>query len=158
MRAFLTTLLLLTATPAFAQQEALPGLGGELGLTAVPGYALSDGDDVFQTIAVLDVDAIDSGADLGSLHMFKFAPEAPNSLKAHLIGRFSSDLGALHGDLVGAIKVDGRTWYRLRLGETNEWYRYDLHLDAILQYMQPTEIGTGDAIAFLAAFDKANGG
>ncbi len=157
MRAFLMTLLLVTATPAFAQQEALTGAAGDLGLVAVPGYALADGDEVFQAVAVLDVDDSASGQDLGGLHVFKFQADAPKALKEHLIGRYGRELGALHGDLVGAVNVEGRTWYRLRLGETNEWYRYDLGLDAILQYMQPKDITTQDAMAFLAAFDKANG-
>jgi hypothetical protein len=158
MRAFLLTCLLIATSPALAQEPALPATAADLGLAPVPGYALGAGDELFQTVAVFDVDDTAAGLDLGGLQVFRFSPGAPPALKAHVIGRFSRDLGAIHGDLVGAIQVDGHTWYRLRLAETNEWYRYDGRLDAILQYMQPKEITTRQAMGFLAAFDAANGG
>jgi hypothetical protein len=157
MRAFLAMFVMIVAAGASAQETGLPDGAGDLGLAPIPGYALGAGDDIFADLAAFDVDNTATGADLGALHVFKFSPNAPEAMKAHLIGRYTKDLGALHGDLAGAIRVGDRIWYRLRLVEMNEWYRYDAGLDAILQYMEPKGVTTREALDFLTAFDQANG-
>ena len=154
MRTFLLALLMLGVTAVWADEHSLSNDVGQVGLKAIPGYALGAGDDVFANLAVYDVDA--GGGDLGSISIFTFNGDAPLGLKAHLIGRYTNELGAIHGDLAGTMNVEGTTWYRLRLADTNEWYRYDSGLDAIVLYMQPTVVSTRDALTFLAAFDATN--
>ncbi len=154
MRTFLLGLLLVGVTAVWADEPSLSDDVGQVGLKAIPGYALGDGDDVFADLAVFDVDA--GGGDLGSISFFAFNTDAPAALKSHLIGRYTNELGAIHGDLAGAMNVEGTTWYRVRLADTNEWYRYDDGLDAIVLYMQPIAVSTRDALTFLAAFDAAN--
>jgi hypothetical protein len=125
-------------------------------LAPISGYALGTGDEIFAGLAVFDIDRVANGNDLGAIHVFTFSPDAPEAVKAHLIGRYTKDLGALHGDLAGAVRVSDKVWYRLRLVEMNEWYRYDGGLDAILQYVQPKSVTTREAVDFLTAFDAAN--
>ena len=158
MRAFLFTFFVIFATGALADELTLPEDIGEFDLAPVPGHTFGAGDEIFTNLAAFDVDITADGTDLGGLNVYKFHPDAPAAMKAHLIGRYTSDLGAIHGDLAGATNVEGTIWCRLRLVEINEWYRYDGGLDAILQYMQPKGVGTREAVDFLAAFDKANGG
>lgn len=156
MRAFLVAFFTILASGALAQDEALPDGAVELGLAPIPGYALGAGDEIFAGLAAFDVDRLASGNDLGAILVYTFSPNAPEAMKAHLIGRYTNDLGALHGDLAGAVRVDDKVWFRLRLIEMNEWYRYDGGLDAILQYMQPKGVTTREAVDFLTAFDAAN--
>lgn len=154
MRTFLMTLLMVGVTAVWADEPSLSDDVGQVGLKAIPGYALGPGDDVFADLAVYDVET--GGGDLGSISVFTFSGDAPLGLKAHLISRYTNDLGAIHGDLAGAMNVEGTLWYRVRLADTNEWYRYDSGLDAIVLYMQPTVVSTRDALTFLAAFDSTN--